>query len=352
MGGAPAGASSAFDPFGGPNALDPFAPTVDGEDPFAGAGTGVLKTPDPFTLAKPATPRSMPRPQKRPGSKTGSKENAADEIPLDPSDALALLESLMHKKGGPAAKKKGVVAKPGKPAANPPAAAPTASEAFGAGTADPFAPSSDPFAPVSDPFAPMADPFAPMADPFAPVADPFGASPQPAPNLTESQQISDPLAGGAAGGMFFSNEGPAPGASTPELALPDELPIFAASDATQPAIPAAPPPGAQAKASGASKKGAAKGGKPAARAAKTAAPVDEQGYGLMVSTPQIKSKKEAMVAIMSEVCGISKEEAYDRCRAASVPVLKQKTKEEVEAAAEKFKAAKIQCRVTQKKERR
>src|SRR5262249_7546427 len=135
---------------------------------------------------------------------------------------------------------------------------------------------------------------------------------------------------------------------------PDELPMFSASDPTQAAIPAERSPAAPAKASGATKKPApGKGGKPAGRAAaKAAAPVDEQGYGLMVSTPQIKSKQEAMVAIMSEVCGISKEEAYDRCRAASVPVLKQKTKEEVEAAAEKFKAAKIQCRVTQKKERR
>jgi hypothetical protein len=53
-----------------------------------------------------------------------------------------------------------------------------------------------------------------------------------------------------------------------------------------------------------------------------------------------------------KVRGISKEEATDLCRSPVVPVLKRVTKEEADAAAEKFKAAKINCRVTERKDRR
>src|SRR5205807_1852781 len=88
-GGQPALAgANAFDPFGGPNALDPFAPNAAGEDPFAGAGTGILKTPDPFAIKQP-TPRPMPRPVKKAAPK--DDDEPADEIPLDPNEALALL---------------------------------------------------------------------------------------------------------------------------------------------------------------------------------------------------------------------------------------------------------------------
>jgi hypothetical protein len=397
---APAGnealaAANAFDPFGGANALDPFAPTASGDDPFAGAGTGVLRTQDPFALPapKPATPKPMPRPAKK---APGDEE---EEEALDPMEALALLQNLMTKKGpATATKKKPVPAKPaarpGAPRAAPPAAsplgapvdpfapggapiadpfapagadpfapagadpfAPAGADPFAPAGADPFAPAAaDPFAPVADPFAPVADPFAPVADPFAPAADPFAA--QPGPSLSESQQISDPLAG--AGNMMFSAE--IPGMNLPDLAVPGEdLPVLSTEEPPAPApppptkpAPRAAPAGAKPGAAkpGAAKPGAKKPGAAPARPAREEKKVDEEGYGLVVSGLELKSKKEAAIVIICEIRGISREEAYELCRSPVVPVLKQKTKEEVEAAEAKFKAAKVQCRITQRKDRR
>jgi ribosomal protein L7/L12 len=141
----------------------------------------------------------------------------------------------------------------------------------------------------------------------------------------------------------------------PDLSVPiDELPMLSASVEAMPPqglesaeIPPPAQPAAKPAAKG--KAAAAAKGKPAAKAA---AAVDEEGYGLMVSNLSLKSKKEAAIAIICELRGMSREEAYDACRAAVVPVLKNATKEEAEAAAEKFKAAGITCRVTEKKKRR
>jgi ribosomal protein L7/L12 len=125
--------------------------------------------------------------------------------------------------------------------------------------------------------------------------------------------------------------------------------LEASAEAPQPEAPSPTDPAVK-------KKGAAKpAGKPAARAAaapKAEAKLDEEGYGLVVSGLALKSKKEAAIAIICEVRGISKDEAYDLCRSPVVPVLKRVTKEEAEAAAEKFKAAKVNCRITERKDRR
>ncbi|HZV01213.1 MAG TPA: protein kinase [Planctomycetota bacterium] len=374
------GAASSMGP-----ALDPFAP-VDGEDPFAGAGTGVLKTQDPFAAPRPATPpQSMPRPATpkplpRPTRKTAKQEEEEEEVPLDPADALALLENLMQKKGGTATKKKPAAA----PAPKAKGAAPAApADPFAAPVPDPFAPSGDPFgvpdpfaapapdpfggpppadpfggpppgdpfggpppadpfggASAADPFAAPVDPFAAPVDPFAAPVDPFGATaPQ---NPVDSQVISDPLAPGQ-GGMFFSSELAPPG---PDLAVPlDDLPMLEASAEAPPEPPSPTDPAVK-------KKGAAKpAGKPAA-SPKAEPKLDEEGYGLVVSGLALKSKKEAAIAIICEIRGISKDEAYDLCRSPVVPVLKRVTKEEAEAAAEKFKAAKVNCRITERKDRR
>src|SRR5581483_561536 len=159
-----------------------------------------------------------------------------------------------------------------------------------------------------------------------PVADPFGA---PAANFGESA-INDPL---ATGGMLFSGEGEIPPA--PDLSVPDDLPMLTASvemappqglesvdGPPEPAPPpraakgAAPGKGAPAGKPGASGKAPLKtsGGKQPARPAKAEAKVDEEGYGLVVSGLALKSKKEAAIAIICELRGITREEAYDLCR--------------------------------------
>jgi hypothetical protein len=71
----------------------------------------------------------------------------------------------------------------------------------------------------------------------------------------------------------------------------------------------------------------------------------------VISGLALKSKKEAAIAILVETRGMSREEAYELCRSPVVPVLKRVTKAEAEGLAEKFRAAKINVRVTERKER-
>lgn len=76
------------------------------------------------------------------------------------------------------------------------------------------------------------------------------------------------------------------------------------------------------------------------------------GYGLVIAGLGVPAKKEAAVKIIQEVRGVSRAEAEDLCRSPVVPVLKQVALWRAEAAAARFVAAKINCRVTSKKPRR
>ena len=63
-------------------------------------------------------------------------------------------------------------------------------------------------------------------------------------------------------------------------------------------------------------------------------------------------QKEAAVKILVEMKGISEAQARDMCRSPVVPVLKGVSEKEADAAKKKFKAAKVNCRVTSKKRRK
>ncbi|RMG13656.1 MAG: hypothetical protein D6731_11740, partial [Planctomycetota bacterium] len=192
------------------------------------------------------------------------------------------------------------------------------------GGADPFA--AAPGAPGgADPFA--GAPGAPVgADPFAPAPGaPAGADPfAPAPGAPAGVDPFAPPPGAAVtpGGLWLSEEAPAPNLSSP------------ASAARSPESAA-----------------------PSANSAPVRTPRRSKGggaasYGLVISGLGLKSKKEAAIKIIMEVKGVPESEARDMCRSPVVPVLKGATKDEVEAAEAKFKAAKVNCRITTKKRKR
>ena len=76
-----------------------------------------------------------------------------------------------------------------------------------------------------------------------------------------------------------------------------------------------------------------------------------ESYGLVISGFGLKSKKEAAVKILMEIKQVGEQEARDMCRSPVVAVLKGVSKEEAEGARRRFKAAKINCRVTSRKRR-
>jgi serine/threonine protein kinase len=334
MPGAPVGA----DPFAAPAGLDPFAaPGLDpfaappGLDPFAAPG-GL----DPFAapMGFPVDPLAMPGGDPFANPIGVSADPFAppeeEEEALDPSDALALLESLMGsgKKASPAP-----VDPFAAPAGLDPFAAPAGADPFAAPAGvdpfaapagvDPFAAPAgvDPFAAPAgvDPFAapagvdPFAAPGAPPVDPFAPGAavDPF--APPPGGGMVDPFAAAAPDLQTTAGGLWLSEEQPAPNFSNP------------------PPQAAAPPPPAR---------------RPARKAAGGAT------YGLVISGLGLKSKKDAAVKIVMILKGIDEKQARDMCRSPVVPVLKGVSKEEADGAAAQFKAAKVNCRVTTKKRRK
>ncbi|MCO5165646.1 MAG: hypothetical protein M9894_04660 [Planctomycetes bacterium] len=372
--GAPAGADPFGDPFGAPAGADPFgAPLGDpfgapaGGDPFgaplgdpfgAPAGADPFGAPlgDPFAAPAGADPFAMPA-GFAPDPFAAAPAEEDEEEPLDPSEALALLENLMGSgagtkkapkpapkkpaapQGRPAAGGQGRGA-PGRPAA-PPTRGPFAAPAdpFSApapGFADPFAAQpADPFGAAADPFAlppGAADPFAapPMGvDPFAAAADPFAAA-----------QGADPFAAAQGADPFAAAQGADPFAAQDDRSV-SAGGLWLSEEVEQPKAP--PPAPAPTKAA----KPAAKAGG-GARGKKQQA---EDEFGLVVSGLSLPSKRDAAVQIIMRVRGMSEDEARDLCRSPVVPVIKKGTKAEVDEAEALFKEAKIQCRVTTKKKR-
>jgi ribosomal protein L7/L12 len=375
-------AAPAADPFGqsGEALADPFA--APGGDPFAqGAFADPLANlvpSDPFAAVSAEDPfgglDSFDGGDPFGAPPTGLADAEEEEEALDPGEALAMLEALM---GGPSKPKAAA------PAADPfaapadPFAAPA--DPFAAPAGDPFAAPADPFAApaadpfgggAADPFAAPADPFAAPADPFAaPAADPFAAAAGGGDPFAAAAGGGDPFAAAAGGGDPFAAAAgggdpfaAAAGGGDPFAAAAGGGDPFAAAAAGVSDDPFAPPPGADTTDGGLwlstehDPMSAPTMPPPAAKkpAKKRKKPDDAGGntFGVVISGLSLQSKKDAAVEIIMELKGCSHGEAADMCRSPVVPVFKNVSEEVANNAKDKFKAAKVNCRVTSKKKRR
>jgi hypothetical protein len=77
--------------------------------------------------------------------------------------------------------------------------------------------------------------------------------------------------------------------------------------------------------------------------------VAPEEFGLVIAVPVLPSKRAALIELVAELRGVSREEAYDLCRARVVAILKSRTRAEVDAAGAKLGAAGIQFRVSTRK---
>jgi serine/threonine protein kinase len=335
--------STPANPFG----ASPDQPNL-GADPFGMSNDGGMLTPPPGgdPLAQFAD------------SPSADMEESAEEEPLDPMEALRMLEAMT---GGPSPP---VSLKP----AQAQLSAPVDLSSFGVGLDDPFGLGGDPLGGGlgDDPFG--ADSMA--GDPLAGFGDPMSAGPSVG---------NDPFGGDLdlAVPDFAMPESMSLGGGLDDLALPPDLggdmggglslPPDLSGDMglgggdlgdlgglnLDPPGSLAPPPGLelndmdslaspplQKAKSGPAKKKDRKG-------------VDEaNGYGIVISGLGLKSKKEVAIKIIMEVRNISEDEARDLCRSPVVPVLKRVSKELAESAMTRFKAAKINCRLNKRRGRR
>ncbi|MDF1663074.1 MAG: protein kinase [Planctomycetota bacterium] len=378
--------NAAPNPFGAspdqPAGNDPFGMSNSGEAP----GGGLLPPPGGDPLAQMAAPSGIP---------THSMEESAEEEPLDPMEALRLLEMMT---GGPA---------PAPRAPDPAAYSdPVDLSNFGVGLDDPFGDplSGDSFGGDSlgddlmggggDPLAAFAndplgsDPLAGLAgDPLSmpPLGgagnDPFGgdldlAMPgdlgMPAdlgmpPDLSGGLSAPPNLDFGSGDGLGLDAP---PSLDLEELALPPDMGDGGLSLPPDlgdgglgdlnlaPPASLAPPPGmdfgelpSETPAKPKPKAPAARGR--GGRGRKGGKGVDEEkGFGIVISGLGLKSKKEAAIKIIMEVRNLSEDEARDLCRSPVVPVLKRVSKDVAESAMARFKAAKINCRINKRRGRR
>jgi serine/threonine protein kinase/ribosomal protein L7/L12 len=337
------------DPFGLVSGVNNPAPG----NPF-GVSPGQASQEDPFGisaedqggLALPPGGDPLAKLANAPMSVPSNLEESAEEEPLDPMEALRMLEEMT---GG---------AEPSVP--TPPAVQlsdPVDLSNFGVGLDDPFG--IDPLGsnslggmglnPLSEP-APRDDPFS--ADMNLALPDDLGFSGDLNLQAPPSLALGD-LALPSDLGAVPDFDG--------DLALPPDLVGAGLGDPGGLSLDVpnmlAPPAGlvlgdlddlgedAPVKKKPVSRRSRTRGGRKGGGD-------DPNGFGVVISGLGLKSKKEAAIKIIVEVCKVSMDEARDLCRSPVVPVLKRVSKEQAEAAMTRFKAAKINCRINKRRGRR
>lgn len=323
---------------------------LDAFRPAAGGAKG-----NPFQLpppnAAPSRGASKAPPPKAPSFE--NMEDSAEEEPLDPMEALKLLETLT-----------------GSPMSAPSA---TAKKPAARGNADPFNLDSEDSLELDsglddtgrDDFGRSEEPLSLGADPFG-LGGGLGSGPGGGFSLDPPSGLNLDDLGGAGssfalppdlGGNFGGDL--ALGSDSGELDLPPDLggDPFNLGDndlALPPDLGGGPslaslgelelPPEPKAKSAG-------KAAKPGPKK-KKGGEEEDKSFGVVVSGLGLKSKREVAIQIIMEITGLSESEAEDLCSNPVVPVLKGVSKEEADAAMERFKAAKINCRINARRDRR